>query len=413
MKFKAPRGTYDILPSESWKWQHLTDVFRRTAALFGFEEIVTPVLEQSDLFERSSGESSDIVQKEMYRFQDRKGRTLALRPEGTAPVVRSFCEHHLDAAARLTRLYYIGPMFRYDRPQAGRYRQFYQYGVELIGSHNPYYDAEIIAFECAFLQNLGFNDYELHINSVGCPCCVPDYEAALSAYFQPLKDELCEDCQTRLIKNPRRILDCKIAHCRDLSRSAPVILDHLDEDCRQHFSEVKSYLDNIGIAYTIDPRIVRGLDYYTHTAFEFIYPALGAQNTIAGGGRYNGLIEQVGGRSIPAVGIAGGFERLLLALERQSADLGSRPALDITLITIGETAQKMAPQLIHYLRQTGCSTIWDPEKPSLKAAFKAADAQKSRYAYIIGDDEIAQRKITRKDMIAGTQDQIDWPDSSL
>jgi len=406
MKYKAPRGTYDILPSQSWKWQRMTEVFRQTAALYGFQEIVTPIFEQSDLFERSSGESSDIVQKEMYRFSDRKGRSLALRPEGTAPVVRSYCEHHLDARGGITRLYYIGAMFRYDRPQAGRYRQFYQYGVELIGSHHPYYDAEIIAFECAFLHQLGLSGFELHINSVGCPACFEEYENALIHYFTPHLDNLCEDCAQRLAKNPRRILDCKVPRCRELSHSAPVILDYLDEDCRQHFSAVQSYLESMDISYTVDTRIVRGLDYYTHTAFEFICPSLGAQDTIAGGGRYNGLIEQVGGRAIPAIGIAGGFERLLLALEDQEADLGGMPTPEITLVTLGEAAVKAAPKLISLLRRSSHSVIWDPEKTSLKAALKSADANQSRYAYIIGDDEITRKKITRKELSTGIQDEI-------
>ncbi len=408
MKYKAPRGTYDILPSQSWKWQHVINTFRQMAVLYGFEEIVTPIFEQSDLFERSSGESSDIVQKEMYRFSDRKGRCFALRPEGTAPVARSYCENHLYASARLTRVYYIGQMFRYDRPQAGRYRQFYQYGVELIGSHHPYYDAEIIAFEDAFLRKLGLDQFELRINSVGCPACVKDYETALRDHFAPSKEALCDDCRNRLSLNPRRILDCKIQKCKELSRQEPLVLDFLDEGCRQHFTAVRSYLDDMQIPYVVDTRIMRGLDYYTHTAFEFISPALGAQDTIAGGGRYNGLIEQIGDKSIPAIGIAGGFERLMAALDNQGASFGDPPTPDITLITMCDTAIKLAPLLIKKLRSSGHSVIWDPEKTSLKAALKAAGANQSKFAYIIGDDEIARNEITRKDLISGIQDTLTW-----
>jgi len=403
MQYKIPRGTFDILPAESWRWQHVISTFRTTAQSFGYEEIVTPVFEQAELFERSSGESSDVIQKEMYRFQDKKGRNLALRPEGTAPVVRSYVENHLDAQAKVTRLYYIGPMFRYDRPQAGRYRQFYQYGAECIGSHHPYFDAEIIALQTAFLKRLGLVNIELEINSVGCPNCSREYDAALVKYFEPFRPELCPDCQTRLQTKPRRLLDCKIPHCKSLAVKAPVLPDYLDQDCREHFQQVQGYLKTMAIKYKVNPRIVRGLDYYTHTAFEFLNPALGAQNAIGGGGRYNGLIEQIGGKDIPAVGIAGGFERLLLSLEQSGIKLGARPVPLAYLVLVGEQAKQLGLKLLSEWRQAGLAIAYDPEKETFKAQLKAADNQGVRYALIIGEDEVKSGIVTIKDLNSGEQ----------
>jgi histidyl-tRNA synthetase len=405
MQYKIPRGTYDILPSDSWRWQKVINTFRATAQAFGYAEIVTPIFEQVELFERSSGESSDIVQKEMYRFEDKKGRTFALRPEGTASVVRSFAENHLEAQSKITKLYYIGPMFRYDRPQAGRFRQFYQYGMECIGSHHPFYDAEIIALQKSFLKALGLKQIELEINSVGCPNCSKDYDNALIKYFEPHREELCPDCQTRIKLKPRRLLDCKVAQCKAIAVNAPSMLDYLDEDCRSHFEQVKGYLNEMAIDFVVNPRIVRGLDYYTHTAFEFLNPALGAQNAISGGGRYNGLIKQIGGMDIPAVGIAGGFERLLLSLEKEGLILGEKPVPKAYLVTVGELAVKQGIKLLNTLRQQGISIAWDPEKESFKAQIKSADSCKADYAIIIGEDEVASGKLTIKDMKTGTQSQ--------
>ncbi len=403
MAYQIPRGTYDILPPESRRWQKVISAFRATAEAFGYDEIVTPVFEQAELFERSSGEESDVVQKEMYRFQDRKGRCFALRPEGTAPVARAYVENHLEVGARVTKLYYLGPMFRYDRPQAGRHRQFYQYGVECIGSHHPFYDAEVIALETAFLDRLGLTGVELELNSVGCPSCSRDYDAALVGFFTPYLEKLCPDCRVRLEKKPRRLLDCKVTGCRAIAAQAPVMLDYLDADCRGHFEQVQGYLDLMGIEYRINPRIVRGLDYYTHTAFEFLNPALGAQNALSGGGRYNELIRQVGGKSTPAVGIAGGFERLLLSLQQSGSGLVEELKPQAYLILMGENARRQGIRLLARWRQGGLSVAYDPDKDSLKSQLKAADNSGAGFALIIGEDEAKAGTVSVKDLGSGKQ----------
>jgi histidyl-tRNA synthetase len=406
MEYKIPRGTYDILPKQSFKWQRMISAFEGIAASYGYEEIVTPIFEQASLFERSSGESSDVIKKEMYRFTDRKGRNFALRPEGTAPVVRSYVENRMDIGSSTKKLYYTGPMFRYDRPQAGRHRQFYQYGVEFIGSDNPYYDAEVISILWNYLWKLGIRRMRLELNSVGCPACSQTYDKALRAYFKPHLDELCPDCQIRFEQNPRRLLDCKVKTCRKIAAGAPSQLDYLDEACRVHFASVQGYLKLMNIPFTINPRIVRGLDYYTNTAFEIIYDGIGAQNSIAGGGRYNGLIEQFGGKSVPAIGFAGGFERLLLALEDEGVSLGKIPVPDVYVITMGQAARDLAIPHINALRARGVRTEFDPDKTSLKAQFKAADGCKARFAMVIGEDEVKSGKVILKDLQSGEQKEI-------
>ncbi|MDD4308948.1 MAG: histidine--tRNA ligase [Candidatus Cloacimonetes bacterium] len=406
MKYSIPRGTYDILPAESYKWQAVISSFRKIAGSFGYEEITTPIFEVAELFERSSGESSDVVQKEMYRFTDRKGREFALRPEGTAPVVRSYVENHLDVLSNRTKLYYIGPMFRYDRPQAGRFRQFYQYGIEFIGSDNPYYDAEVIAIEMLWLKDLGLKNLRLEINSVGCSSCSADYDTALREFFRPLLPQLCADCNNRFDKKPRRLLDCKVPSCKALRGSAPSQLDYLDEACKAHFAIVCEHLESMNIPYTINPGIVRGLDYYTNTAFEVIYEGLGAQNSLAGGGRYNGLIEQVGGKSIPAIGFAGGFERLLLALEHEKINFAEHKTPDAYLICLGDKARSGVMAYLNALRQNGLYVEYDPDKSSLKAQFKAADATNARFAIIIGDSEIEAGTVNLKNLKTGEQQSL-------
>jgi histidyl-tRNA synthetase len=407
MKYNIPRGTFDILPSDSYKWQALISSFRKIAASFGYEEISTPIFETADLFERSSGESSDVVQKEMYRFTDRKGREFALRPEGTAPVVRSFVENHMDVLANRSKLYYIGPMFRYDRPQAGRYRQFYQYGIEFIGSDNPYYDAEVIAIEMLWLQELGLKNLRLEINSVGCPTCSAEYDIALRDFYRPLLPQLCPDCVSRFDKKPRRLLDCKVPSCKALRSGAPSQFDYLDQPCKDHFAAVCEHLQSMSIPYTINPGIVRGLDYYSNTAFEVIYEGLGAQNSLAGGGRYNGLIEQVGGKSIPAIGFAGGFERLLLALEQEKIEFAKRAVPDVYLICLGEKARSGILAYLNSLRQKGIYVDYDPDKASLKSQFKAADSSKAAFALIVGDSEIETGTLNLKNF--STSEQVSIP----
>lgn len=403
MKYNIPRGTFDILPEDSYKWQFLQNSFRKMATCFGYEEITTPIFEVAELFERSSGESSDVVQKEMYRFQDKKGREFALRPEGTAPVVRSYVENHLDKLSSRTKLFYLGPMFRYDRPQAGRYRQFYQYGIEFIGSNNPYYDAEVIAVAFLWLNKLGLNNLRLEINSVGCPDCSAVYDKALQEYYRPFLPKLCPDCVKRLETNPRRLLDCKLPSCIELRNNAPSQMDYLDEPCKKHFSAVCNYLQAMNIPYTINPRIVRGLDYYTNTAFEIIYDGLGAQNSLVGGGRYNGLIAQIGGKSIPAIGFAGGFERLLLALEEEKIELISPSKPDAYLVCVGENTRLQILPYLNALRTKGLIVDYDPDKSSLKAQLKSADTSGAKYAIIIGENELATKTVNLKNLQTGEQ----------
>lgn len=405
-KYSVPRGTYDILPQDSYKWQYIKTVFREVANDFNFKEIVTPIFEQTDVFERSVGDSSDIVQKEMYRFVDKKGRNFALRPEGTAAVVRSFVENNLGLSGGNSKLFYMGPMFRYDRPQKGRYRQFYQYGIENIGSDNPFIDAEVIAFGYVFLSKLGLKNFQLEINSIGCSHCSQDYDRALVEFFRPNRENLCDDCKTRLNNNPKRLLDCKVPSCKAIAQNAPNMLDFLDEDCQDHFESVKTYLNQMKIPYTVNPKIVRGLDYYNKTAFEFLDNNLGAQNALIGGGRYNGLVEQFGGKDTPGIGFAGGFERLILSMETENLSFGQELIPDVYLVMIGETAKNLAAELLLNLRTNNIKAEYNPDKESLKAQMKAADKENARFAVIVGDDELQNNSLLIKEMNSGVQTRI-------
>ncbi|RLC52353.1 MAG: histidine--tRNA ligase [Candidatus Cloacimonadota bacterium] len=405
-KYSVPRGTYDILPDKSYKWEFIRDTFKEVSKSFSFKEIVTPIFERTEVFERSVGDSSDIVQKEMYRFQDKKGRTFALRPEGTAPVVRSFVENSLGMSGGNSKLYYMGPMFRYDRPQKGRYRQFYQYGIENIGSDNPFIDAEVIAFGYAFLTKLGLSNFELEINSIGCSTCSTDYDKALVEYFKPKLDKMCSDCNNRINKNPKRLLDCKVPSCKEIAKDAPVMLEYLDEDCKTHFARVQEYLNEMGIKYSVNPRIVRGLDYYNKTAFEFLDNNLGAQNALIGGGRYNGLVEQFGGKDTPGIGFAGGFERLILSLETAGISFGDGVKPDVCFVCLGEVAKQKAAKIIYDLREGGIAVDYNPDKDSMKAQMKAADKSKAKIVLILGDDEINKNIVILKEMESGEQQEI-------
>lgn len=404
--YKVPRGTYDILPAESYKWQYIKKIFRETANHFNFQEIVTPIFEQTDVFERSVGDSSDIVQKEMYRFQDKKGRNFALRPEGTASVVRSYVENNLGMTGGNTKLYYMGPMFRYDRPQKGRYRQFYQYGIENIGSDNPFVDAEIIAFGYTFLKKLGLRNFILEINSIGCANCSKDYDRALVDYFTPNLSNMCPDCNSRINKNPKRLLDCKVKTCKEIANNAPNMLDYLDEECKKHFEDVKTNLDQMQIPYKVNPKIVRGLDYYNKTAFEFLDNNLGAQNALIGGGRYNGLIEQFGGKDIPGIGFAGGFERLILSMETEGVFCGDLSKSDVYLVAIGNKAKSKVSQLLFELRSNGIKAEYNPDKESLKSQMKAANKENADFALILGDTELEKEIVIVKNMKDGLQQEI-------
>lgn len=406
MPIKAPRGTYDILPPASRHWQNMEENLKRTARVFGYQEIRTPLFEHTELFERGVGEGTDIVSKEMYTFFDKSGRSLTLRPEATASCARALLEHSAHAGVLPVKWFYCGPMFRYDRPQAGRYRQFWQYGLEFFGSHHPFYDAEVIAFLWNYLTSLGLKKIHLEINSVGCPNCLHEYEVALKAFYQPHLPELCGDCQNRFEVNPKRLLDCKVPSCGEIAKQAPSQLDYLDEECRTHFEQVQHYLQLANIEFVVNPRIVRGLDYYSHTAFEVIFDGLGAQNTLAGGGRYNYLVEQMGGKPTPAIGFAGGFERLLLALEEESVSLDVDPIPDAYAIAMGEEAQKALMPLIFALRNQGKKVDCDPEKSSFKAQMKAANNSQARFCLIIGEDELSSKSVILKDMESGEQQSI-------
>ncbi len=404
-KISIPRGTFDILPETSYKWQFITQTFREVASCYNFREIVTPIFEKSKLFERSVGEATDIIEKEMYKFTDRKGRTFALRPEGTAPVVRSFIENNLDRSGMANKLFYLGPMFRYDRPQKGRHRQFYQYGVEFIGSDHPYSDAEVISLAVLFMQNLGIDNYKLEINSIGCNNCSPIYDETLQEYFVRYKNDICEDCTRRMITNPKRLLDCKKKSCRKIAGNAPSILDYLDEKCKNAFQQVKDYLDLMKIRYVVNPRIIRGLDYYNKTAFEITTESLGAQNALLGGGRYNTLIKDLGGPDLPAIGFAGGFERLIAVMEAENRSFGDEPKPFIYLITMGGKARSSALELCALLRKNKIPVEFEMEKTSLKPQMKAADRLNADYSLIIGEEELSRQAVTLKNMQDGTQQE--------
>jgi len=402
-KYFIPRGTYDILPDESYKWECLETTFHKVARSFGYEEIRTPIFEHREVFERSVGATSDVVEKEMYRFTDKKGRGFALRPEGTAPVVRSYIENNLGADGGITKLYYMGPMFRYDRPQAGRSRQFSQYGVECIGSGHPYYDAEVICVFHTYLLMLGLRKYLVEINSVGCENCKKDYDQALQDYFKDKLSSLCPDCQRRYEHNPRRLLDCKVEGCKAHAKDAPNMLDFLCSECAESFKAVQLYLELLRVPFVVNPRIVRGLDYYSRTAFEFTCSELGAQNALGGGGRYDGLIAQMGGGHVPAMGFAGGFSRLILAMQNEGLPLDERSMPMYYIANFGEATLHTAIQVTQFFRCHGVYVEFDMEKTSVKSQLKSANKCGARYCIMIGESELVERVVSVKDMASGVQ----------
>jgi len=406
IKYSIPRGTHDLLPSKSYQWEYVESIFRSVVKNFGYQEICTPIFEHAEIFERSSGEATDIVQKEMYRFTDRKGRNFALRPEGTAPVVRSYIENNLGADHQITKLFYVGQMFRYDRPQAGRTRQFSQYGTECIGSNHPYYDAENIAVFYTFLQRLGLKEFTVEINSIGCSNCSTIYNQILQDYFEPYLDSMCPDCKNRWEKNPKRLLDCKIAKCQAITQKSPSMLDYLDESCYHHFVKVQEYLQMLAVPFRINSRIVRGLDYYSLTAFEFTNNALGSQNALGGGGRYNGLIAKMGGKNTPAVGFAGGFSRLILSLENEKIPIGRPLIPQYYLIASGIKTIPQAIGIVSFLRKHGVYVEFDPETKSLASHLKKADRQRALFVLILGEDELMNCELTIKNMTTGHQKAI-------
>lgn len=407
MLTKAPRGTKDILPSESAKWQYIENIIREHCKLYGFKEIRTPTFEHTELVQRGVGETTDIVQKEMYTFLDRGGRSLTLKPEGTSPAVRAFIENNLTNDAQPTKMYYITPVFRYERPQAGRLREHHQFGIEVFGSEEPSTDAEVISVAVELFKKLGILNLEININSIGCPVCRKEYNNALKKYLRSNLSGLCETCRDRFERNPMRILDCKEESCRKIINGAPVILDYLCNDCRNHFEGLKKHLDLLGYKYNIDPMIVRGLDYYTKTVFEIIYKGIGAQGTVCGGGRYDGLIKECGGPSMPAVGFGMGIERLLMVLEDQKIELPAKEDMDIFIASLGDNAETEAFKIVAELRKSGISADKDHMNRSLKGQMKYADKINARFTVVLGDDELQSGKIMIKDMISGEQTEAE------
>ncbi len=409
MKYKAPRGTRDILPEDSWKWRRVETAFRETADGFGYREIRVPIFEETDLFARGIGDSTDIVRKEMYTFEDRKGRSLTLRPEGTAGVVRSFIEHSMGRGGRLTKVHYLGPMFRYERPQAGRYRQFWQWGLEAIGSMNPAVDAEIIHFSISLHDRLGLTGAEARINSAGCPTCTPAYNELLRKELAPKLDGFCSDCRVRYERNPRRMFDCKNETCLAILASAPSILSSLCEECASHFEQVKALLGGAKLKFTIDESMARGLDYYTKTIFEVHHPGLGAQSALCGGGRYDELVEELGGDATPACGVSGGVDRLIIVLEEQGLFDEEEPGPDVYVATVGDEAEALGAALVARLRGDR-SVETDYRGRSLKAQMKEAGKLRARVCVIVGEDELARGVAVVRDMETRGQDDVPLDD---
>ncbi|MBE6820371.1 MAG: histidine--tRNA ligase [Ruminococcaceae bacterium] len=407
---KAIKGTQDILPDVVYKNQFIEQTLRDIAAKFGFREIRTPVFEHTELFQRGVGETTDVVQKEMYTFDDKGGRSITLRPEGTAGAARAFLEHGLFNEALPQKLCYILNCYRYEKPQAGRWREFQQFGVEMLGAAHPAADAEVISLANEIFAFLGVEGIELQLNSIGCPECRKNYHAALKEYFEARKDELCPTCLGRLEKNPMRILDCKSPICKEIAEGAPAIIDYICEDCSNHFESVKKYLDKMNIEYTVNPRIVRGLDYYTRTVFEFVSTDIGAQGTVCGGGRYDGLIEELGGPHVPSLGFGLGTGRLLMLLEAQGIELPKPSGCDIYIAPMGENASYEAAAIVADLRAGGISAQTDVVGRSLKAQMKFADKIGAKYTMVLGDDEIASGKAKIKNMDSGEATEVELAD---
>lgn len=407
MLTKAPRGTKDIIPAEAYKWNYLEEKFRDLCRLYGYEEIRTPVFEHTELFKRGVGDTTDIVQKEMYTFKDRGDRDLTLKPEGTAGVIRAFIENKMYAETQPTKLFYITPCFRYERPQSGRQRQFHQFGVEAIGSDTPSLDAEVISLAMQFLGEAGLKDLTVSINSVGCPVCREEYNRLLKDYLANKAHVLCDLCNDRRDKNPMRVIDCKNETCQANIVDIPLMADHLCDNCKDHFKRLKAYLDEMNIKYAVDKKIVRGLDYYKRTAFEIISNDLGAQSTVCGGGRYDGLVEQIGGPSgYSGIGFGLGAERLLLTLEANGVEIGNPNHTDIFVVTIGDKAKLKSFSILKDLRENHISADKDHLDRSLKAQFKYSNKINAKYTIVIGDDELDKDKATLKNMETGDQKLI-------
>ncbi len=404
---RAVKGTCDILPDDSYKWQEVEKFMLETSRLYGFKEIRVPVFEHTEVFNRSVGDTTDVVQKEMYTFDDKGGRSITLRPELTAGVVRSAIEKGLVNGALPLKVCYIGGCYRYEKPQAGRLREFHQFGVECFGAGEPAADAEVISLAKSVLNGLGVSKLSLQINSIGCPECRKKYHAALKEFFEAQKDNLCETCKDRLDRNPMRILDCKSPVCSEIAKNAPVMVDFLCDDCAAHFEGVKAHLNAMGIAYTVNPHIVRGLDYYTRTVFEFVSNSIGAQGTVCGGGRYDGLVSQMGGPAVPALGFGMGIERLMLVLESEGVTLPEPKTCDLFISVVGNAAAVKASELCTKLRAEGFCAQSEISGRGLKAQMRFANKIGAKFLVVLGDDELNNNKAILKDMSNSETKEID------
>lgn len=406
MAIQRPKGTQDLLPGVVEQWQNLEEQIRKICKEYGYQEIRTPMFESTELFQRGVGETTDIVNKEMYTFLDKGDRSITLRPEGTAAVCRAYVENKLYGGPQPVKLYYIGPMFRYERPQSGRFRQFHQFGVEVLGADKPMVDAEVITLVWDLYSRLGLKGLEVHVNSVGCPTCRPEHKRKLQEFLEPHKEHLCKDCQARFEKNPLRILDCKNPSCQEITQGAPTTLDVLCEDCGSHFEELQNLLTAAEVVYKVNPRLVRGLDYYRKTAFEVLVEDIGAQSAICGGGRYDGLVQEVGGPQTPGIGFAMGVERVLAAKKLSQENLDEETQEFLMLVALGEKAQSEGFAIISRLRKKGMPVSIDLLGRSLKAQLKAADRVHAQYAAILGEEELSKGIIIVRDLRLGEQEEV-------
>lgn len=403
---KAIKGTKDVLPKDVHKNQYIEATALDIASKFGYKEIRTPVFEHTELFQRGVGDTTDVVQKEMYTFDDKGGRSITLRPEGTAGAVRSFLENGLCNEALPQKVCYLTSCYRYEKPQAGRLREFHQFGVECFGTASPLADAEIIALAKSIFDTLGVRDLSLEINSIGCPKCRAEYHKALKEYFASRKDELCDTCKGRLDRNPMRILDCKSPICHEIAQGAPVVIDYLCDECKEHFEKVQKYLDAQNIEYKINPQIVRGLDYYTKTVFEFVSNSIGAQGTVCGGGRYDGLVEELGGQHTASLGFAMGLERLMLLMEAQGCEFPQAEKPDLFIVVLGEKATLKALEIAKDMREEGFSALLDLNQRSIRAQMKYADKLGAKFNVVIGDNEVENKIAKLKNMQTGEETEI-------
>lgn len=408
---RAPKGTKDVLPQESYKWHYVESIMREVCEQFNFKEIRVPSFEHTELFLRSVGDTTDIVNKEMYTFLDKGNRSITLKPEGTAGVARAFLQNNLSQGAMPVKMYYLNsPVFRYERPQAGRLREHHQFGIEMYGSNSPYADVEVIMLAKSLLQKIGIKSLELKLNSIGCPKCRPVHNNKLKEYLASNVDNMCGTCKDRFERNPLRILDCKVEGCKEIVKGAPRTIDYLCDECNDHFEVLKGTLESLDMSFTIDPLLVRGLDYYSKTVFEFVTDTIGSQGTVCGGGRYDNLIEEIGGKPMPGIGFGMGMERLLMTIESAGIEIPKAPDIDIYIATATNSAKPFAMSLAKSVRDNGLVAEVDFVDRSLKAQMKYADKIDCRYVAIIGDDEIESGLVKVRSMKNGEQEEININD---